>query len=517
MFEGISSLRGAGEKIAMTSYELNEYIKCSEDILYFAENYYFIQTIDEGRIKIPLWDFQKKLLKVLMDPSPKRHVVVLSARQMSKTTVASIFLLHYALFSKEANVAILANNERTAREILARIQMAYQNLPLWLQQGIVIGGWNKSTLHLENGIKVIASSTSSNSIRGMTLNLVFLDEAAFIPDHIWEDFFNSVLPAISAGKTSKIVMVSTPKGMNHFYDIYKKAVDNTNNFKPVKIPWYERPDRDEEWKKNTLRDTGAIRFAQEFDCKFLGSSNTLVEGDMLERISTAEPIEIKYSGAFLVYEQPIPGAFYILGVDSAKGGGGDYSVVNVIKINNDNDVDQVAVYRCNTIDTDNFSQVCIGISNFYNNAYMMVENNDVGAMVAETIWYEYECDRIINVDPKGLGVRSTRKTKLAGNLLLKKYVENGWLQINDARTLYELSRYEEVSPNVFHAASVNDNDDCVTSLIWALYYLTTPFYDRMGNSINKKEIDRKYNIEEPESYEDSGPIFMKGDDIDQWM
>ncbi len=517
MFSGIASLRGAGERVNMTQHELNEYIKCSEDILYFAENYYYIQTIDDGRVKIPLWDFQKKLLKVLLDPGDKRHVIVLSARQMSKTTVASIFLLHYALFNKDSNVAILANNERTAREILSRIQMAYQNLPLWLQQGIVDGGWNKSTLQLENGVKIIASSTSSNSIRGMTINVAFLDEVAFVQDYVWDDFYNSVLPAISAGKTSKIIMVSTPKGMNHFYTLYKDAVENRNNYKAVKIPWYERPDRDEEWKKSTLRDAGPIRFAQEFDCKFLGSSNTLIEGDMLERIDTIAPIEIKYNGAMLIYEQPEPGAFYIMGVDSAKGGGADYSVVQVLKINHENDVDQVAVYRCNTLPTDEFSQVCIGISNYYNNAYMMVENNDVGAIVAETIWYEYECDRIVNCDPKGLGIRSTRKTKLAGNLLLKKYIENGWLQINDSRTLYELSRYEEVTPNVFHAAGTNDNDDCVTSMIWAVYYLITQFYDRMGNNINKKEIDRKYNVNYDSGEDNSTPIFMSSDEADGWF
>lgn len=269
MFEGNPYLRGKGEKLQYTQWEFEEYIKCKEDILYFAENYYYIQTIDEGRIKIPLWEFQKKMLKIFKAPEPKRHVVVLSARQMSKTTVSALYLLHEALFSdKEMNMAILANNERTAREILGRIQMAYLNLPLWLQQGVETGGWNKSTLTLENGVKILAASTSSNSIRGMTINLLFLDECAFVSDYIWDEFFNSVLPTISGGKTSKIIMVSTPKGMNHFYKIYKDAAEDRSNFKAIKVPWWERPDRDEEWKKNVLMEMGGdvIRFNQEYGC-----------------------------------------------------------------------------------------------------------------------------------------------------------------------------------------------------------------------------------------------------------
>jgi hypothetical protein len=222
MFEKNPDLRGANEKIAMTQDQINEYIKCREDILHFAENYYYIQTIDYGRIKIPLWDFQKKMLKILIDPSPKRHVIVLSARQMSKTTVSALYLLHSMLFSKDCNIAILANNERTSREILSRIQMAYINLPLWLQKGIV--EWNKGSMLLENGVKIIAASTSSNSIRGCTISTLFIDEASFVPQHIWDDFYMSVYPTVSSGKNSKIIMVSTPNGMNHFYDMYRAAV-----------------------------------------------------------------------------------------------------------------------------------------------------------------------------------------------------------------------------------------------------------------------------------------------------
>jgi hypothetical protein len=345
-------------------------------------------------------------------------------------------------------------------------------------------------------------------------NCLLIDEAAFVPQHIWDDFYMSVYPTISSGKKSKIIMVSTPNGMNHYYDMYRLAAKGETNFKAIKIPWSERPDRDEKWAEEMKKDVGAKRFAQEFQCKFLGASNTLVDGDVLERIEQKQPIGEKYSFAMLEYEKPIPGAFYILGVDSAKGNGADYSVIQVLKINNQYDIEQVATYRCNTVPIDEFVKVCIGISNYYNEAYMMVENNDIGSLVCEKIWYDYECDRIINVDKKGLGVRATRKTKFDGNMLLQRYIDNEFLKLNDSRTIYELSRYEEVSPNVFHAAGQNENDDCVTSLLWALFYITTEFYDPDEKGVKEKKPKITENEEMPnflsENYDDNDWGFLNG-------
>ena len=345
-------------------------------------------------------------------------------------------------------------------------------------------------LHVEDTHTYITNGITSK-------NCIFLDEVAFVADYVWDDFFNSVLPTISSGKSSKIIMVSTPKGMNHFYKIYKDAIDNKSNFQGVKIPWWERPDRDEEWKRKTLMEMGGdrIRFAQEYGCQFLGSSNTLIDSEVLERTTYEEPKDFKYGGALVIYQQPIKDQFYILGVDSAKGNGSDYSCIQVLKIVSEHEIEQVAMYRNNLIGTEEFAQLTIGLSKFYNDAYMMVESNDIGELVTNKIWYDYECDRILNCDAKGLGIRATRKTKLAGNLMLKRYMENGWINIVDRRTIYELSRYEEVTPNVFHAAGQNEHDDCVTSLIWGLYYLTTVFYDKDSNGISDvKNIDSKYKI-----------------------
>lgn len=625
MFDGNVSLRGAGETFEYTPEMIREIIRCKEDILYFAEHYFYIQNLDKGKIKIPLWGFQKSLIKAIKEPpNGKKHICILAARQMSKTTVTTIYLLHEMLFRKDYTIAILANREATAIEILGRIQMAYQLLPLWMQRGAV--EYNKKTIRLENGVRVMASSTSSNSIRGFSINCVsedgvvtvkyndgtietlsiktlktkleycgiiqqkhfyknnngievltdagykffqgvtsikqntiklifesgielittpdhnifdnhlnkykavdffgkipnscgvendicvdvqifkdcevcdlidvsdvnrfyynsklvsnciFLDEAAFVPDYIWEDFQASVMPTISSSKNGKIIMVSTPNGLNHFYNIYRGGVLGETDFYSVKLPWHLHPDRDEAWKEGILRSGySKQQFQSEYNCKFIGSSSQLIEADALEELTPKEPIDIShYSGALQIYEQPIEGEKYIIGVDPGKGSGNDYSVIQVLKISSVAEIKQVAVFRSNYIKVDKLVDITIGISDFYNECEVMAESNDVGELFCSELWNKKNFERLLNCDKKGLGVRATRKSKLEGNLLLKKYIENGWLSVCDKRTIYELSRYIEVSPNVFHAEGQNENDDCVSSLIWALYYVTTDFFD----------------------------------------
>lgn len=626
MFEGNPTLRGAGETFEYTPEMIKEIIRCKEDILYFAENYFYIQNLDKGKIKIPLWGFQKQLIKVIKDPpNNKKHICILAARQMSKTTVTTIYLLHEMLFKKDYTIAVLANREATAIEILGRIQMAYSLLPLWLQRGVII--YNKKEVLLENGVRILASSTSSNSIRGYSINCVdergvvtiqnnngkietisikklkqmtkyigivenkllyenihnfkvltdvgykdfygissikqetiklvfesgieivttpehklfdenlqkynaedfvgkisysigknkdkcikketcemrevcdlinvadvnrfyynsklisnciFVDECSFIFDYIWEDFQASVMPTISSSKNGKIILVSTPNGLNHFYNIYKAGVLGENDFYSVKLPWHLHPDRDERWKESVLKSGFSLQqFQQEYNCKFLGSSSQLIEADKLEELTPREPVDIShYSGALQIYEQPIEGEKYILGVDPGKGSGNDYSVIQVLKIVSEYEIHQVAVFRSNYIKIDKLVDITIGISDFYNECEVMAESNDVGELFCSDLWNKKSFDRLLNCDKKGLGIRATKKSKLEGNLLLKKYIENDWLTVCDKRTIYELSRYIEVSPNVFHAEGQNENDDCVSSLLWGLYYITTDFYDK---------------------------------------
>lgn len=510
MYKNNPSLRAAGEKIGMTEAEIGEYIKCKNDIIYFAENYFYINTIDKGSIIVSLYNYQKKILKAMVDtPNGKSHLAILCSRQQGKSLCSSIYLTYVSLFHNDDNIIILANKEATAKDVLDKMKSAIMRFPLWLQKGVVDGGWNKNSIRFENGITVLAASSSSDSVRGKSAGTVYIDEVSFIPPYIWEEFWNSVYSITSSGKRSKIILTSTPKGLNHFYDIYSKAVRGENNFYPIKVIWSENPTKDAAWAERTRKDMGDERsFQQEHCCSFVGSSNTLISPDTLEKIVTENPIEYKYNGSMCIYEQPIDGAKYVIGCDPSRGTGGDASTIQVFKINNEKDIDQVAIYSNEFIDPETFANVCVGVSEFYNEAAIMVENNDIGYMVCEKIWYDLECENLINVDPKGLGIRATRKSKLAGNLLLKKYIENGYLGIVDRKTHFELSRYIEHQPGVYHAASDSDHDDSCTAAIWALEFLRTEFYDPDSNG--KSPVKSKDNRK---SSEEETPIFYSSKDM----
>ena len=496
MFQGNAALRKDDEQIEYTDEMVNEVIKCKNDIIYFAEKYYTIVTIDGGKQNIKLWEWQKKVLKAFVEtPNDKQSVILKIARQSGKSTISSIFLTWYALFNKDKTVAIMANKESLAIELLEKIKMAYRNLPIWLQQGIVDGGWNKKMIVFANGSRIIASATSSNALTGFTINLLYLDEFAKVPQHIADDFIASVYPVVTSGKSSKIIMLSTPLGLNHFYNFWIGATrtdGNENSFYPICVGWWEVPGRNEKFKKKIIKDIGLARWEQEYATKFLGSNTSLIDSDILERIVYKNPISTKWTGIFLVYEEPILRKEYVLGVDVGKGTGRDYSVIQVVKINSENDLEQVAIYRNNTIRPHDFAQVCVSIAKYYNNAHLLVENNDIGSSVCDSIWHELEYEELVNLDPRALGVRSTKKSKKIANMILKEYMEKGWLKVCDEKTVYELSRYEEIKPGVY-AAGRHEHDDCVTSLLWSIYYVKSDEYE--GKSFDRKLIEDEYNVE----------------------
>lgn len=518
MFNKNPSLRAEGEVVDFTPEMIQEWIKCKEDIYYFAEKYFHIVTIDEGRILIPLRDYQKRLLASFTDRSnpAKRHNIVLSGRQSGKTQVSMLYILHYILFNEDKTVAILANNERTAADILRKVKESYEGLPIWLQQGIKEGGWSQQSIKLENGNMVLAGSTSSNGIRGRTISLLFLDEFAFVAPNVADEFIASVYPTIASGQTSQIIMVSTPNGLNHFYNFWITANqhgDKGNSFKPFRVRWDEIPGRDADWKKQTISDIGIQKFTQEYECKFLGSAPTLVDPDILEKLGSAtirDATELKYNGALKIFEPPKDNAMYIMGVDSASGNGGDYSVIQVLKLTSEYEIEQVAVFRSNTMSYAMYSEACIGISKYYNECFMLVENNDIGSNVANMIWNDYEYDYILNTDGMGkpIGTRATKKSKLDANMLLKRFMENSWLTIRDELTLKELSQYEEVTPNVFKGPR-SGHDDCVTALLWALYFVSTPFFDAKDLSV--KSIDAKFLLSK-KIEEEYTPVVLFDDD-----
>ena len=492
MFNGDKTLRGKDQAVNYTKEQINEIIKCQEDICYFAETYYNIITLDRGREKIKLWDFQKKLLKVFVEvPDGKRNVCVCSSRQIGKTTITCIYVTWSVLFKKDYRIAILANKERTACEILDKIKTGISLLPMWLQTGII--EWNSKNVTLENNSEILACSTSSSAIRGFSMNELVLDEFAFVQNSVQTLLTAAVIPIISSGKKSKIIMLSTPNGCyEQFYSTFTDAVRGLNNYYPVKILWNECPGRGEEWKRSMIESLPGkeLQWIQEFECKFFGSSNTLIASEALEKIHANSPVELKWGGLLQIYEEPIKGKKYIIGVDVAGGTKKNFSVLQVLKVNSMKSLEQIAVLRSNIISPYDLCKYIIDLSEYYNNCLAMIENNgDIGGIVCSTLFHEHEYEKLIWIDNK-IGVRSNKQTKAESCYLLKRYIEHEWLKINDMTTLYELSLFKEQSIGLF-AADNNCNDDTVTSLYWAVFALHLP------------NISPEYFMEDGNAYEDN--------------
>lgn len=508
MFNGIPNLRGEGEQIPYTEEQVKELIRCQEDIIYFAEKYFYIKSVDKGEILIPLFEYQKRILKAYIDP-PKRHTILMMPRQYAKTTTTTIYMTHFMLFNGNKNIAVLANKEKTSIEVIERMQYAYERFPTWLQQGIK--EWNKKSVWLENDSKIIAGGTSKAAISGLSIAILYIDEFAKIPPGIVKDFEDSVFPTIYSSQTGRIIISSTPLGAaNSFYFMWKKAIEGKSDFFPIRVHWDERTDRTEEWKRNIIRTFDLKHWKQEYACQFLGSSNTLIDGEVLERIKFKDPTIYLMKDNFIIYEHPVPGASYVLGVDTAKGTGKNYSVTQILKYESKTKVSQVALFRDNKISTNDYAQVVIEVSKYYNKAHIMLENNAEGAAVGDAIWYHHEYDKIINVDPKGIGIRADRDSKLKANLLLRDYVHNGWLQIVDKQTIFELNGYEEQEGkfNVFSGGK-DGLDDCVTSMLWAVFFFNTNFFDGIDDT-GGPFIKDKYRLPAQPTYDIPTVVYDDG-------
>lgn len=513
MFKGKAHLRREGEYIEYTPEQIEEVVKCAEDPIYFAENYFTIINPLRGKETIKLYEFQKKMLKAYVDtPNDKTSVIINIPRQMGKTTLTTVYLLWYVLFNKDKTVAVIANKLDIAVEIVSRVKLAYESLPLWIQPGLKDDGWAQKKLLLGNGSKLAAATTSSSSISGLSPNIVFIDEFAKIDNNLLEIFWTATYPTISGSLKSKVIIVSTPLGKNLYYEIWSRAVRGLNNFFPIKVSWRDHPERDNEWKKRIMADFGPVRFRQEFECKFLGSSNTLIEPDTLEELFPSDPIEFKLNGLLSIYEHPIKGEKYVMGCDVSKGTGRDYSVIQVLKYRDQYDFEQVAVYRCNTINPKEFAGVIASIGKLYNNAYALVENNGYGELTLDILWYDLEYENLINPEKKKLGVTADRGSKRRGLLVLKEYIEKGFVIIRDKDTINELQNFEEVVNHNYTNASyacIGSNDDTISSLTWSLYYTTLPEFD---GQVSTYKIEDKYKLDDEEDKkddeDDSGPLYF---------
>ncbi len=493
-------LKRVGVEVQYTQDQVEEYIKCSKDPVYFAANYIKIVNVDKGLMPFKMWDFQKEMITLFHE---NRFAITKCPRQVGKTTTSVAYLLWLTLFSDSQNIAVLANKGSLARDILAKYQLAYENLPMWLQQGVVT--WNKGNVELENGSKIIAASTSSSAVRGGSFNVVFLDEFAFVPANIANEFFNSVYPVISSGKTTKIIIVSTPNGMNLFYKLWMDAIGKKNGYKTFEIHWSMVPGRDEKWKEETIKNTSEEQFRQEFECEFLGSTNTLISGSKLAQLVYQEPI-IKHE-LLHIYEGPIKGDedalkpehIYAICVDPSEGRNMDDSAFSVFDVSSV-PYKQVAKYNSSSISPILFPTVIYNTAKLYNNAYVLVEINNT-PQIADTLHQDLEYENVVKIETGNkkaqamgtgfgrgiqLGLKMSPQVKRIGCSNLKTLIENNKLIINDFDTISQLTTFVS-SMNSFKAEE-GANDDIVMTLVMFAWMTTQQYFKEIVNHDLRKQM-----------------------------
>ena len=442
-------LKKSNVPVEWTKDQILEYQKCMKDPLYFISNYIRIVSLDEGLVPFNMFPFQKEMVGTVHN---NRFTICKMPRQSGKSTTLVSYILYYVLFNSNMNVAILANKASTARDILGRLQLAYENLPKWLQQGVM--SWNKGSLDLENGSRVVASSTSSSAVRGGSYNMIFLDEFAFVPNTVAEDFFSSVYPTISSGKSTKVIIVSTPNGMNLFYKLWVDAENKRNSYNIIDVHWSEVPGRDAKWREETIANTSEEQFRREFECEFLGSANTLIAPAKIK--SMAFQNVMKTSAGLDMYEKPVKGNTYIIIADVSRGTNNDYSAFVVFDVTTV-PYKIVAKYRNNEIKPLLFPNIIHDVALAYNQAYTLVEVNDIGEQVATALQFDLEYENLIMASMRGragqivgggfsggkaqLGVRTTKAVKKMGCSNLKQIVETDKLIINDYELIKEFSTF----------------------------------------------------------------------------
>jgi hypothetical protein len=489
---GNQRLKKVGVELSYTEEQVAEIIKCTEDPVHFIKTYVKIVNVDRGLVPFEMWPFQEDMVKSFHE---NRFSIAKMPRQVGKTTSAVGYMLWCVLFNPDYTIGILANKGSLAREILDRLTKAYEYLPIWLQQGIVV--WNKGNIELENGSKIFAYATSADGVRGGSYNLIFLDEFAFVPHNMAQDFFQSTYPVISSGQTTKVIIVSTPNGLNLFYKMWTDAIEGRSTYKPVEVHWSMVPGRDQAWKEETIRNTSEEQFRVEFETEFIGSSATLISGAKLRSLAFHNPLSSEEG--FDIYEQPIPGHLYIATVDCAEGVEQDYSTINVIDATQ-TPYKQVAKYRNNKLPLLFFPTVIYSIAKKYNEAYALIETNNIGQQVVDILHYDLEYENIYKLEHhhiKGqsisagfrrstsFGIKTTKTVKKIGCANLKTLVENDKLIINDFDTIAEMNTFSRVRDS--YAAEEGNNDDLVMGLV-LFSWLTAQTFFKDSTSIDVRKL-----------------------------
>jgi hypothetical protein len=505
VYLGNPLLKAANVQLEYDEHSISEYLKCKDDPVYFCNNYVKIVHVDHGLINFEMYDYQQDMIDKFHN---NRFVICKMPRQTGKTTTIISYLLHYAIFNETINIAILANKGSTARDILQRLQTAYEHLPKWLQQGVLV--WNKGSIQLENGSKIIASSTSSSAVRGSSFNIIFLDEFAHIdPPSLADQFFTSVYPTISSGKTTKVFIVSTPKGLNMFYKMWNDAEEGRNNYIPIETHWSQVPGRDQKWRDETVRNTSDVQFAQEYECEFIGSQHTLISAVKLRQLSYKTPFIKK--DTLEIYEDVQPTHSYVSIVDVARGRGLDYSAISVIDVTTYPHI-QVAKYRDPNISPMVLPSVVENISKHFNNAYVLVETNDIGGQVADILHYDLEYENIFHATINGragqqlgggfgggtqIGVRTTKEVKRKGCSNLKDLIESDKLIIHDLDTISELTTF------VAHGQTYQAEEGCHDDLVMTLVLFGWMIEQRYYKEITDMDLREKLHAEQLAEMEES--------------
>ena len=517
IYLGNPNLKRANVAQNFSPKEVAEFVKCSKDPVYFITNYIQIISLDLGLVPFTLYPFQADMVNKFHD---NRFNIAKLPRQSGKSTVVTAYLLWYSIFNDNVNVAILANKAATAREMLQRLQLSYENLPKWLQQGVV--NWNRGSLELENGSKIMAASTSASAVRGMSFNIIFLDEFAFIPNHIADQFFSSVYPTISSGKSTKVIIISTPHGMNMFYKLWHDAERGKNEYIPTEVHWSAVPGRDAAWKDQTIANTSEQQFKVEFECEFLGSVDTLISPSKLRTMPYEDPIQ--QNRGFAVYKKVEEGHNYIITVDVARGVSQDYSAFCIMDTTTV-PYEMVAKYRNNDIKPIIFPNIIVDVAKNYNNAYVLCEVNDIGGQVADIIQFDLEYENLLQVAMRGragqqlgqgfsgkktqLGVKMSTAVKQVGCSNLKALIEDDKLIIPDYDTIAELTTFIQKG-NSFQAEDGCHDDLAMCLVIFAWMAMQEYFKEMHDNDVRQRIYeDQRDNIEQ-----DMAPFGFISDGMD---
>lgn len=517
VYLGNPNLKKANTQIQFSAKQIEEFLKCKNDPVYFAQKYVKIVSLDEGLVPFRPYKFQEKLIKRF---HKNRFNICKMPRQTGKSTTVVSYLLHYAVFNDSVNIGILANKAATARELLGRLQTAYENLPKWMQQGVLV--WNRGSLELENGSKILAASTSASAVRGMSFNILFLDEFAFVPNHIADSFFASVYPTITSGKKTKVIIVSTPHGMNHFYRLWHDAERGKNEYTPTDVHWSEVPGRNAKWKKQTIANTSEQQFKIEFECEFLGSIDTLIAPSKLKSLVYDNPIQ--QNAGLDVYFPPERNHDYLMTVDVARGVGEDYSAFVLTDIT-EFPHKVVAKYRNNEIKPMLFPNIIYEVAMNYNKSFILCEVNDIGDQIAAILNFDMEYENLLMCSMRGragqivgqgfsgkktqLGVKMSKTVKKVGALNLKTMIEEDKLIFKDYNIISELTTF--ISKSNSFEAEEGCNDDLAMCLVIYAWLVAQDYFKELTDQDVRK---RLYEEQKNQIEQDMAPFGFISDGLD---